>query len=130
MTNDDLTLVLGASPNPERYAYKAVERLRAAGRAVVALGARQGRIADVPILTDPGLVPKPVHTVSLYLGPENQARFYDWILKLRPRRVIFNPGTENPPFERTLKEHGVNVQHACTLVMLSTGTFDRLPDND
>ncbi len=121
------TLVLGASPNAERYSYRAVERLREHGRKVVALGARAGQIADVPILTDPSLVEKPVETVTLYLGPDNQPRFYDFILDLNPRRVVFNPGTENPAFERMLAERGIFVQRACTLVMLSAGAYDVYP---
>lgn len=118
------TLVLGASPNPERYSYLAVERLRAHGRKVVALGARSGNIAGVPILTDPALVEKPIDTVTLYLGPDNQVKFFDFIIDLSPRRVVFNPGAENPVFERMLVERGIVVQRACTLVMLSAGTYD------
>lgn len=119
------TLVLGASPNPVRYAYSAVEQLRWKGHEVIAIGNRKGRIEDVDILTEwPDLIPD-LDTITLYLGPQNQQPVYDRILAYQPRRIIFNPGTENPELMRMAKEAGIEVVQACTLVMLSIGNYDQ-----
>lgn len=116
------TLVLGASPNPTRYSHLAVLRLIAAGQGVIAIGRREGRIADVDIRT---ALPQEVRvdTVTLYLSPANQRMWYEAIMAMRPRRVIFNPGTENPAFAEQLRANGVDAFDACTLVMLSTGAY-------
>lgn len=119
------TLVLGASPNPVRYAYSAVEQLRWKGHEVVAIGNRRGRIEDVDILTEwPASIPD-LDTITLYLGPRNQKPVYDQILAYQPRRIIFNPGTENPELMRMAREAGIEVVQACTLVMLSIGNYDQ-----
>jgi uncharacterized protein len=116
------TLVLGASTNPTRYAFMAVQRLRKLGIEVEAVGLRPGTVADVeiqtgtPVLTD-------IDTVTVYVGAQNQPPFYDYLLSLKPRRVIFNPGAENPEFETKLRENGIEVLSACTLVMLSVGNY-------
>ena len=118
------TLVLGASPNPVRYAYSAVEQLRWKGHEVVAIGNRTGRIEDVEILTEwPVSIPD-LDTITLYLGPQNQKPVYQQILDYKPRRIIFNPGTENPELMRMAREAGIEVVQACTLVMLSIGNYD------
>jgi len=114
--------VAGASPNPSRYSHVAVLRLHAAGHPVIAVGIRTGFIGDTPIATDWPLV-SGVDTVTLYVGPSNQPAWKDYILSLRPRRVIFNPGAENPEFERLLQDAGIHTEEACTLVLLSTGTY-------
>lgn len=116
------TLVLGASTNPARYSFMAIERLRKHGEEVVALGLKPGKVADVDIETGMPVIDG-VDTVTLYLGPQNQPPFYDYILSLKPRRVIFNPGTENPEFEAMLMEQGIDAPTACTLVMLSIGNY-------
>jgi len=117
------TLVVGASSRADRYSYKAVERLKQAGHQVYAFGIRSGQVDGVPIHTRwPGPEEK-FHTVTLYLNPSRQQAYYDSILKLGPQRVIFNPGTENPPFMQLLREHGVEVVQGCTLVMLIVGTY-------
>ncbi|TVR36806.1 MAG: CoA-binding protein [Cryomorphaceae bacterium] len=116
------TLVLGASPNPQRYAYMAVKRLLANGYEVVAVGKRPGEIDGVPIQTHFPHV-EGVHTISLYVGARYQPELYDYIRSIRPRRVIFNPGTENPEFQHQLEKEGIHAEHACTLVMLSAGTY-------
>jgi predicted CoA-binding protein len=116
------TLVLGASTNPTRYAFMAVQRLSNYGIAVAAVGLKPGTIADVEIQTGMPEIAN-VDTVTLYLGPQNQPPYYDYILSLKPRRVIFNPGTENPEFEAMLTEHGIEAPSACTLVMLSVGNY-------
>jgi len=116
------TMVLGASENPSRYSYLAIKRLLAHGHEVVAIGKRKGKVADVEILTDqPPL--DDVHTVTLYLNPANQKPYYDYILSLKPKRIIFNPGTENEELERKVIQKGTNTMEACTLVMLSTGSY-------
>lgn len=126
----ETTLVLGASPNPDRHAYKAVERLRAQDYPVIAVGKRPGRVAGVEIQTE-WPAPGTVDTVTLYVGPQSQPPFYDALLRLRPRRVIFNPGTENPELLRLAEASGIATEQACTLVLLalrrSRGAIDPLP---
>ncbi|MCC6384108.1 MAG: CoA-binding protein [Bacteroidia bacterium] len=116
------TLVLGASVKPERYSFKAINRLRDAGLEVVAVGNRKGSVRDVEILTNTKGI-EGIHTVTLYLNPLNQEPYKTFIYELAPQRVIFNPGTENPGFETELEEKGIETIEACTLVMLSTGQF-------
>jgi predicted CoA-binding protein len=116
------TLVLGASDNPSRYAYRAVHSLKNHGHEVVPVGIRQGKVAGLDIHTDrPAL--DDIDTVTLYVGPQNQPSWYDYILSLKPRRIIFNPGTENPELERRAQQQGIRTEEACTLVMLSIGNY-------
>lgn len=116
------TLVLGASTNPDRYSFLAVNKLRAHDHEVVAIGKRPGIVKDVTIVTN-NMDLKDVDTITLYLNPENQKDYYDYILALKPRRIIFNPGTENPELEEMASAKGIKVQEACTLVLLSTNQF-------
>lgn len=116
------TMVLGASENPSRYSNIAINRLLAYGHPVVAIGNRKGKVKNVEITTEHPQVDD-VDTITLYLNPTNQKPYYDYILSLKPRRVIFNPGTENDELERKLVQKGVITQEACTLVMLSTGQY-------
>lgn len=116
------TLVLGASDNPARYSYLAVKRLRANGHQVIAIGKKPGVVDDVPIITDRPMLTD-IDTVMLYLNPTNQEEYYDYILSLKPKRVIFNPGTENEVLERLLQSAGGKSQEACTLVLLTTGQY-------
>ena len=120
------TIVLGASPNPERYAYEAVVRLLSKGHEVVPIGIRQGKTAgDLDIINGMPLIEN-VHTVTLYISPDVQAEYYDYILNtIQPKRIIFNPGTENAEFIKLIKLSGLNieVEIACTLVMLNLGVF-------
>lgn len=116
------TLVLGASDNPERYSYLAINRLRGKGHPVVAIGQRRGKAGDVDIETEK----KPwkgVDTVTLYLNPTRQKEYYDYILSLHPKRIIFNPGAENPELSALARASGIKPADACTLVLLSTGQF-------
>ena len=116
------TLVLGASLKPHRFSYKAVIRLLRHDIPVVAIGSREGAIGEVKITKSfPEL--SDIHTITLYLGPKNQAEYTDTILKINPARVIFNPGTENPEFEHLLKSRGIEVVEGCMLVMLSKGEY-------
>jgi predicted CoA-binding protein len=116
------TVVLGASPNPGRYSNIAVNRLTAYRHPVVAVGQRQGKIGSVEIQTGQPLQEE-VDTITLYLNPTNQKPFYDYILSLNPKRIIFNPGTENDELEKLAEEKGIETMEACTLVMLSTGQY-------
>lgn len=116
------TLVLGASTNIQRYSNTAIRELTKNHHPVVAYGKRSGIVAHVVIDTE--LVDYPdIDTVTLYLNPQNQKEFYDYIISLKPRRVIFNPGTENPEFIEMLKEHGIIPEIACTLVLLSLSSY-------
>jgi len=117
-----LTLVLGASEKTDRYSNMAVRSLRRHGYDVLAVGNRPGKIVDVEIMTGtPDL--NGVDTVTLYLSPANQRPLYPYLLSLGPRRVIFNPGTENPELEQLLSEKGSETLEACTLVLLNTGQY-------
>jgi len=116
------TLVLGASLKEERYSNIAIHRLRKFNKYTVAIGLRSGMVDDVKIHTD--LVPfTNIDTVTLYLNPQRQEPFYEYILSLKPSRVIFNPGTENPEFYAMLEKNNIKVEVACTLVMLSTNQY-------
>jgi hypothetical protein len=116
------TLVLGASDNPERYSFLAVNRLRSKGHPVVAIGRKVTRVSDVEV----GTTKQPftgIDTVTLYLNPSNQKEYYDYVLSLHPKRLVFNPGAENPELEGLARARGIQTQEACTLVLLSTGQF-------
>ena len=116
------TLVLGASLKEIRYSNMAIKRLVAKGIPVVAIGLRKGVVAGITIETEK--IPfDDIHTVTLYLNPKRQKEFYDYILSLQPKRVIFNPGTENPEFIQLLRKHEIEAEIACTLVLLSTNQF-------
>ncbi len=116
------TLVIGASTNPSRYSHLAIRQLRAHKHDVVGLAKRSGVVADVKIQTE---FPKEndIHTVTLYVGAKHQPEYYDKIIGLKPRRVIFNPGTENNEFYSRLNSAGIKSIEACTLVMLNTGQY-------
>ena len=116
------TLVLGASENPARYSNLAVKKLLAHNQPVVALGKKPGSINNTVIETDK----KPfenIDTVTLYLNPANQKEYYNYIFSLQPRRIIFNPGTENEELAELAEKKGIKTQEACTLVLLSTGQY-------
>lgn len=117
------TLVIGASLNEERYSNKAIKMLREYEHEVVAFGLKSGFVEDVAI--DTKLKPyEKIDTVTLYVNPSRQLDFYDYIISLKPRRVIFNPGTENPIFQQMLRNEGIDYEEACTLVMLKTKQFN------
>ena len=116
------TMVLIASPKEDRYSNKAVKSLLANQVPVVAIGRRVGSIESVELL-----IGKPhlegIDTLTLYLNPFNQKSFYSYILEINPRRVIFNPGTENPVLQKLLDENNIEWEEACTLVLLATKQF-------
>jgi uncharacterized protein len=116
------TLVLGASDNPQRYSFLAIHRLREHQHPVIAIGKKTTIVDDVRVQPESPPIPD-LDTVTMYLHPKNQEGYYDYILGLHPRRVIFNPGAENPEFEKLLLENGIQTIHACTLVLLGTGQY-------
>lgn len=118
------TVVIGASTNPARYAYLASNMLTDYGHEVVPVGIKKGEVAGKPIQDlrqHPEI--KEVDTVTLYLGPQNQPEWYDYILGLNPNRIIFNPGTENSELVKKAESKGIEAVYGCTLVMLRAGTF-------
>ncbi|HZL10916.1 MAG TPA: CoA-binding protein [Prolixibacteraceae bacterium] len=116
------TLVIGASENPERYSNKAIRALLAHDHEVVAIGLREGKVEGISFNSEKKAFNN-IDTVTLYVGPQNQAEYYSYISSLKPRRVIFNPGTENPEFIAQLKAEGIYPEIACTLVLLRTGQY-------
>ncbi len=116
------TLVLGASENPARYSYLAINRLKNHDHPVVAIGRRKGMVAGVEIEKEK--LPHPnVDTVTLYLNAANQKEYYDYIISLHPKRIIFNPGTENDELAKIAIQNGIKTIEACTLVMLGTNQY-------
>lgn len=122
MVTDFKTLVLGASIKPERYAYRAVVQLRRKNIEVVPMGVVEGQIDSIPIIKPFEPLGK-IHTVSLYLAPQRQQAYYDYLIELKPQRVLFNPGTENSEFAKLLTQAGILWENACTLVLLSTNQY-------
>lgn len=123
MSSSKITAVIGASPNPDRYAFIATNMLRSHGHQVFPLGKKAGNIGEIPIITNwPEYIPS-LHTVTMYVGSANQTELLPYIIALSPKRIIFNPGTENPNAYPDLEAAGIEVEEACTLVLLSTGQF-------
>ncbi|MEO8770765.1 MAG: CoA-binding protein [Ferruginibacter sp.] len=116
------TLVLGASENPQRYSYLAVQRLLSHDHPVIAIGKQKGKVHGIEILNEKN-IENDIDTVTLYLNPQNQKNYYDYILSLNPKRIIFNPGTENSEFEEMANNKGIKTEEACTLVLLATGQY-------
>lgn len=116
------TLVLGASPNPERYSYKAVQRLLHYGHRVIPVGTKKGQISGIPI-NNGWPEREEIDTVTLYLNSRLQTLYYTKIFELKPRRVIFNPGTENDTFASMLSNADIEPIEACTLVLLASGQY-------
>ncbi|WP_029275654.1 CoA-binding protein [Pedobacter borealis] len=116
------TLIIGASPNPSRYAYKAANMLTRFNHEIVNVGIKKGEVAGVEI-EKPDQIHTDIDTITLYIGPSLQAQYHDYILATKPSRVIFNPGTENDELEKLLDQHNIEPVEACTLVLLSTGQY-------
>jgi hypothetical protein len=116
------TLVIGASLNPERYSYMAIRKLKFNNFPVVAMGLREGEIFGVPI-EKPYSKFVDIHTITICIGPRNLPQFHDYILCLNPKRVIFNPGTEDPKFQQRLEQAGIEVVEGCTLIMISSNQY-------
>jgi len=117
-----LTLVIGASENTGRYSNRVVRMLHHQNIPVVAIGIKAGEIDGIKIQTGFPKIEN-VDTVTLYVGEKNQPQYYDYILSLSPKRVIFNPGAENPEFEKKIRAAGIEVLEACTLTMLTVGNY-------
>ncbi len=116
------TVIIGASENPGRYANRAAQSLLRHGHSIELIGLREGQINGHSIQTgQPEL--SGVDTITMYVGARNQPMYYEYIKRLKPRRVIFNPGAENPAFETELRQAGIEPVEACTLVMLSIGAY-------
>ena len=122
MIKNKKTLVLGATTKPERYAFKAINMLVDKGHSVLALGQNAGEVAGIKIQTK-AIPLKNIDTVTLYLNPTRQRDYYNYIVEAKPKRVIFNPGTENPEFYQLLKLNDIKVEVACTLVLLTTNQY-------
>ncbi|MCS6821557.1 MAG: CoA-binding protein [Microscillaceae bacterium] len=116
------TLIIGATPNPERYAYKAASMLYKQAIPFVNMGIKAGEVLGQPILQEKTPL-SDIHTVTLYISPNKQMEWREYIASLKPKRVIFNPGTENPEIRQYFESQGIQTIEACTLVMLSTGQF-------
>lgn len=122
MLNNKTTVVIGASPSEDRYSYKATMSLAKHGHTVYPIGLRKGKIGSLDIITDkPAL--KNIDTVTLYVGPANQPAWYDYILSLKPKRLIFNPGAENRELYDLAVQNNIQPEEACTLVLLSIGNY-------
>lgn len=116
------TLIIGATNNPGRYANLAANRLTAYGHDIINVGIKSGEVAGVPI-ERAAKIHSDVDTITLYVGPQHQSEYFDYILETKPKRIIFNPGTENPVLESLAEENGIETMDACTLVLLSTGQY-------
>ena len=122
MSNQKKTVVLGASDNPTRYSYLAIQRLRQHQHPVIGIGKKASRVGDVNIDTEKTPIAD-VDTITLYLNPQRQREYYDYIFSLHPKRIIFNPGAENEELATMAREKSIQPVEACTLVMLSTGQY-------
>ncbi len=117
------TLILGASIKPERYAYKATVKLSRNGHEVFPVGIRKGVIEGHSILINNPVLEN-IDTVTLYIGAQRQPSYYDYIInQIQPKRIIFNPGTENDELIQLAQEKGIETEVACTLVLLSLGNY-------
>lgn len=118
----DKTLVIGGSPKPTRYSNIAIKKLLSFGHKVEAIGLRESKVESVDIITGkPELAD--IHTITMYIGPQRQVEYYTYLLNLKPKRIIFNPGTENPEFEILARKNDIEVIENCTLVMLNQGLY-------
>jgi predicted CoA-binding protein len=116
------TLILGATTNKDRYAYKAAEQLTKAGHSIIPFGIKKGTVFGKEIINK-WMNFEGIDTVTLYVGPERQNQYFEKIISIQPKRVIFNPGTENSLFQSMLSREGIYFEEACTLVLLSLNEF-------
>lgn len=122
MMKNKKTLLLGATTKPDRYAFRAINMLTQKGHTVLAIGQNAGEVAGVKIHTK-AIPVKNIDTVTLYLNPSRQRDYYNYIIEAQPKRVIFNPGTENPELYQLLELNDIKVEVACTLVLLATNQY-------
>ena len=116
------TLVIGGSTNSHRFSYKAIRKLRSYGYEVVSIGGREGMVDNVQIIKGKAEF-ESIHTITMYIGARHQPPMYEYILGLKPKRIIFNPGTENQELEKLAVEKGIEIVISCTLVMLNEGMY-------
>ncbi len=116
------TLILGATINPARYSHLASIRLVAHGHPIINVGIKPGEVAGQPI-EKPKIIHNDIDTITLYLSPKNQIEYYNYILATKPKRLIFNPGAENPELEALAQENGILTEQSCTIVLLSTSQY-------
>jgi len=116
------TLVIGASENPSRYSNKAIKKLTFYGHPVLAIGNKEGEVSGIKFSTEKVKFGD-IDTITLYLNVNNQKSYYDYILELKPKRVLFNPGTENTELQNLLSKNNIAFEEACTLVLLSIGQY-------
>ena len=116
------TIILGATTDSSRYAFLAANKLARFGHQIIKVGIKSGEVAGVPI-ERPELIHEDVDTITMYVGTQNQGPLYDYILNTQPKRIIFNPGTENSELEKLAEQKGIEIVLGCTLVMLSTGEY-------
>jgi predicted CoA-binding protein len=116
--------ILGASKNPERYSYKAFKMLQQYGHLPYPVTPKFAELEGIPAVGRLTEIKDQIDTLTMYVGPDISSRLADDILKLKPRRVIFNPGSENPKLQETLAQNGIKIEEACTLVLLRTNQFD------
>ncbi|MGE6221686.1 CoA-binding protein [Nubsella zeaxanthinifaciens] len=116
------TLIIGASPDPSRYSYKAAHMLTGRGHQIVNVGVKTGEVAGAAIEKPENIHPD-IDTITLYIGPATQPQYFDYIVATNPKRVIFNPGTENRELQRVLDANDIAYTEACTLVLLATGQY-------
>ncbi|MEN9548512.1 MAG: hypothetical protein RIR12_1103 [Bacteroidota bacterium] len=122
MSTEKKTLLIGASNNPDRYSYLALKKLQAYHHPVAAIGVKNIVVSGVQIYTTQ-MQFENIHTVSIYINPSLQASYYSYLINLKPKRIIFNPGTENHELAALAAAQGIEVIEACTLVMLAVGTY-------
>ena len=116
------TLILGASTNPERYAYKAAHKLNSYRHPIVLVGIKKGEVLGQKIINTKEII-SDVDTITLYIGKRHQAEWYEYIIETKPKRILFNPGTENDELVALAQEQGIKTEEACTLVLLSTAQY-------
>ena len=118
------TLLIGATLNPDREAYHVMKLFGIKHFPLVAIGLKEGMLDDLKI--DTGFPAyENIHTITLYVGAKNQVPYYDYIVSLKPKRLIFNPGAENKELLVLAKENGIDAFNACTRTMLTVGNFDK-----
>jgi len=123
-----VTVIIGASSKPERFAYKALKMLKNYGHTVYGYGLKKEIVLDTPIFTDFSELPQSPDTLTLYMNPDRQAKILQDLLDLNPRRIIFNPGTENQVLQEKAEALGIKTEEACTLVLLTMGSYDNNSD--
>ena len=116
------TMVLGASPNPVRFSYKAVKSLQRHNIPVIPIGIKKGEIGGIGIVRGRPAI-EDLHTITMYIGPARQKEYYAWLISLKPKRIIFNPGTENQEFMKLAEKNGIEVLEDCTLIMLNAERY-------